>query len=473
MSLGAVSVAVFWGVLSLFALSGVARLEHLWGWWRSQAPATPGCKEWPLVTVQLPLYNERDVVERILEACSRLDYPEGRWSIQVLDDSTDDTSDRVSRALLDLQNDGLEVAHVRRARRDGFKAGALQGGLQEVRGDLVAVLDADFVPEPDFLKRLVPHFTGSVSMVQARWVYLNEGEGWLTRAQAVLLDGHFVVEQAARARLGRWFNFNGTAGVWSRAAIERAGGWSGDTLTEDLDLSYRAQMKGCRFVYVSDYGVPCELPADMNAFKTQQSRWAKGSVQTLRKLLWQGLSSGASFDVKREATTHLAGHLFHPLSVILALCLPLAMRARHAHPTSLGGWEPWVLAFAWLPFLFFYGLAGWHGVSEKRWERLAAVPLALALGLGLGLSQSRAVWEGFSREVGTFERTPKTGGRSASSYGLTGGRLGIMEYGMSLYLSGACGVAVALKLWWGLPFLILYAWGYAWVSLSGRIGRDK
>ncbi|HNC95859.1 MAG TPA: glycosyltransferase, partial [Myxococcota bacterium] len=298
----------------------------MWTAWRfrSVGPPEGGLPDLlPLVTVQVPLYNERDVAPRLVEAVVALNWPPDRLQIQILDDSTDDTLVGCEAALRLARQKGVAVEVLRRSRREGYKAGALQAGLASARGELIAIFDADFVPAPDFLQRMVPSFTDpAVGMVQARWGHLNEPASALTRAQALMLDGHFVVEHTARFRAGLWFHFNGTAGLWRRRCVEAAGGWSADTLTEDLDLSYRAQLAGWKFVYRVEEVVPAELPDSLSAFCTQQSRWARGSMQTLRKLLFPLLRSSAPLKNRVEAILHLCANLAWPLGLGVALLLP-------------------------------------------------------------------------------------------------------------------------------------------------------
>ncbi|MBZ0253981.1 MAG: glycosyltransferase [Candidatus Methylomirabilis sp.] len=331
--------ALDWTILAAyFALCGVLSLYGLHRFFlmylyfrhadrRARAGELPA--ERPLVCVQLPIFNERYVVERLLVRVADLDWPRDRLHIQLLDDSTDDTTEIAAGVAARLREKGAWIDHVRRPDRVGFKAGALQYGLARTEADFIAVFDADFLPSPDFLGRTMPHLAApEIGMVQARWGHLNRDHSLLTRLQSILLDGHFVIESAARHRSGRLLNFNGTAGVWRRRAIEEAGGWQHDTLTEDLDLSYRAQMAGWRFVYVSDYVVPAEVPEDMNAFKSQQHRWAKGSVQTARKLLVPLMRSRLSRAQKVEALFHLTGNASYPFMGALALLMFPALGAR-------------------------------------------------------------------------------------------------------------------------------------------------
>ncbi|NIO72790.1 MAG: glycosyltransferase, partial [Anaerolineae bacterium] len=326
----------------LLSLYGFNSLVLTWLYLRHRhdpipVPSPPD--EWPHVTVQLPIYNELHTVERLLNAAAGLDYPRDRLEIQVLDDSTDATSRVAARTVALLRRQGIDVIHISRPDRTGFKAGALAAGLAEAKGELIAIFDADFLPPPDFLQRVVPHFADPiVGCVQTRWGHLNRDYSLFTQAQALGVDGHFVVEQTARSRAGLFINFNGTAGIWRRTCIGDAGGWQGDTLTEDLDLSYRAQLRGWQIGYVPDVVVPAELPAQISGFKRQQARWAQGSIQTALKLLGPLLRSDQPWSVKLEGVVHLTGYLVHPLMLLVVLLtLPMSFS------------RSWVLAAApWL-----------------------------------------------------------------------------------------------------------------------------
>jgi membrane glycosyltransferase len=399
---------------ALLALYSSHRYLTLWRWWRSRpagaAPVVPPQLEpaaWPVVTVQLPIFNERLVAERLVEAVAALRYPAGRLEIQVLDDSTDATRRLVARAVERHRARGVDIRLFHRERREGFKAGALAHGLARARGELIAVFDADFVPAPDFLVSLVPRFSPpDVGMVQARWSHLNRSRSALTAAQAVMLDAHFLIEHRARMASGLFFNFNGTAGLWRRACLEDAGGWSGDTLTEDLDLSYRAQLRGWRFVLAADVEAPAELPVEIGALKSQQRRWVKGSIQTARKILPRVFAAPLPWRVKLEAFVHLTGYVCHPLLLLVGLLtVPVLLGPR---PSPLG-WVPSALVplgivpVAW--FLVAGQRAAGGGWRETTWDVFAS----LVLGLGLSFGNSRAVLEGMSGRIGAWERTPKTG----------------------------------------------------------------
>ena len=297
----------------------------------------------PRVTVQLPIFNELYVVERLIDSVCRIDYPRDLFEMQVLDDSTDETQGIARARVEQWKQQGVDVVYIHRVDRTGFKAGALENGLHQAKGEFVAVFDADFVPAPDFLKRTVPFFVDpKVGMVQVRWGHLNREFSILTQAQSLLLDGHFIIEHTARNRSGCFFNFNGTAGIWRRGTITDAGGWQHDTLTEDLDLSYRAQIKGWQFIFLPEIISPAEVPVDMNAFKSQQHRWAKGSIQTAKKLLPKILRSDLPYAVKREAFFHLSNNVAHLLMVLVSLLMPLSMVVRFSHGS--------IHAVAHLPF---------------------------------------------------------------------------------------------------------------------------
>jgi cellulose synthase/poly-beta-1,6-N-acetylglucosamine synthase-like glycosyltransferase len=418
---------------------------------------------WPRVTVQLPLYNERYVAERLIAATGALDYPRDRLELQILDDSTDDTTALAAQAVARLRDQGVDAVLLHRSDRRGFKAGALAEGLKVAKGDRVAIFDADFVPEPDFLRRAVPWLEDPhTGLVQARWGHLNGADGWLTAAQATMLDGHFVVEHGARHALGRWFNFNGTAGVWKKEAIASAGGWSADTLTEDLDLSYRAQLAGWRFAYVDDLVAPAELPATFAAFKSQQHRWARGSVQTAKKLLGRIWRSEAPFGTKVEATFHLAANAGYPLALGLAVLLPLAVVARGR------ALAPELLALDLALFVAATGsVALFYGVAVRGDPaRIVRFPLVFALGLGMAVHQTRAVVEGLIGEVGTFVRTPKQGSSRAPAYRVRVPGLVVVEIALAAWLSGAVLYAMSEGYWASVPFLALFAGGYAAVGLG-------
>ena len=357
---------------------------------------------WPPVTIQLPIFNEKYTVERLLRAVTRLDYPADRLQIQVLDDSTDDTVELIAELVKKYKEKGVDIELIHRVDRRGYKAGALENGLRTATGDLIAIFDADFVPKPDWLKRTVPSFQNpQLGCLQTRWGHTNQRYNSLTQAEAMGIDGHFIIEQTVRSKNGFFLNFNGTAGLWRRACIEDAGGWQWDTLTEDLDLSYRAQMRGWKFDYLPDVVVPAELPPHVEAYKKQQFRWAKGSFQVVRKILPSVLRADLPLTVRLMAILHLTGYFVHPLMLtMLLLTLPVGLLVPGAFsmfPISLvAGLGP--------PLLYLTATATQHRSVLKR---MSTFPLLVIVGFGLSLSTTIAVLEGLFSKGGAFIRTPK------------------------------------------------------------------
>jgi cellulose synthase/poly-beta-1,6-N-acetylglucosamine synthase-like glycosyltransferase len=477
-------LALYYLVLVVLAFFGIHRfvLAMLYLRTRRRRPERPPDPvEWPVVTVQLPLYNEMYVAERLIEAVCRLDYPREKLEIQVLDDSTDETSEIVARAVAGYRARGIDIHHLHRSDRTGFKAGALAAGLARARGELIAVFDADFVPRPDFLRMSVPWFADpGLGLVQGRWAHINRNYSLLTRVEAILLDGHFMIEHSARNRTGCFFNFNGTAGVWRRTAIETSGGWQHDTLTEDLDLSYRAQLEGWRFLYVPELDVPSELPVDTNGFKSQQYRWAKGSVQTGRKILGRVLRSRLPWRVKFEAFVHLTNNLSYPLMVLLALLIFPAMVLRKGTPVS-------TLLLVDLPLflgatvsvLTFYLLSqfalsridagtGWGG-------QIRYLPALMGVGIGLSVNNARAVLSGLVHRGGVFHRTPKYRIESRGQDWLGKRyRAGmspsfLFELVLALYFIGCTVYATVQGMYMSIPFLLLFVHGYSYMALLGLL----
>lgn len=369
----------------------------------------PRTEQLPTVTVQLPLYNERYVAERVILAAAALDYPQDRLEIQVLDDSTDDTTHRVARVVRRLRAHGVDIKHLRRESRTGFKAGALAHGLSQANGELIAIFDADFIPQPDFLKRVVGEFVDpSVGMVQARWSHINERHSLLTRVQALQLDAHFTVEHGVRAATGLFFNFNGTAGVWRLRAIQDAGGWRADTLTEDLDLSYRAQLRGWRFVYRDDVTAPAELPVEVAAYRQQQQRWAQGGAAAARLLLPRILRATLPRRVKWEAVWHLTSHFAYPLLLLVTIAgLAVGLLAE----TDAARWvlaaDGVLLTFAMLSLGYFYGVTAQARGGESWRRRLFLIPAIMIIGAGIAFEQTAAVARGVTGRRTPFRRTPK------------------------------------------------------------------
>ncbi|MBX5482602.1 MAG: glycosyltransferase [Myxococcaceae bacterium] len=475
-----VFLGVYFGVLCVLSVYGSHRYRMAYLYYRHKFKLpTPAGKltSLPKVTIQLPIFNEMYVVERLVDSVCRIDYPRELLEIQVLDDSTDETC-AIARAVVERNRQaGHNIVYLHRTNRKGFKAGALENGLKHAHGELVAVFDADFVPQPDFLRRTVPYFADpKVGMVQVRWGHLNRDYSLLTQAQSILLDGHFIIEHTARNRCGAFFNFNGTAGIWRRTAIGDGGGWQHDTLTEDLDLSYRTQLKGWKFVFLPDIVAPAELPVDMNAFKSQQHRWAKGSIQTARKLLPTILKSDQPAVVKREAFFHLTNNIAYLLMVLLSVMMPLSMVVRYNH--GLYG-----TLFLDLPFFitatasvgFFY-VATQRELGMNWWQRVKYLPFLMALGIGLAVNNARAVVEALLNQQSAFARTPKTGAegkqvRQPIKRTYLGDKTlaSLVELAFGLYFTGALWFAVDHEIWTSIPFLLLFQTGFLYVGLSSLL----
>src|SRR3984893_18481552 len=435
----------------------------------------PACRfeQLPKVTMQLPIFNEVYVVERLLRSVSELDYPRELLQIQVLDDSTDDTREITSSCAEKLRRRGLNVSLIHRVDRTGFKAGALACGLAEAEGEFVCILDADFVPPPDLLKRTVHFFTDpKVGMIQTRWGHLNRRYSLLTRVQAMFLDGHLLLEQTARSRSGRFFNFNGTAGLWRRTCIEEAGGWQHDTLTEDLDLSYRAQLVGWKFIFLPDVVTPAELPVDMNGFKSQQHRWTKGSIQTCKKLLPRIWRSQLPLPIKVEAT----GHLMSTFAYLLLACLCVLL-----HPSTGGAQPGWlrtllidvpIFLTASVSVAVFY-ICAQRELHPRGWfKEIFFLPCLLALGIGLSLNNARAVLEAIFNHQSDFTRTPKYGIERKSQpwrackYRPLKSALPIAELAFAIYFSYFVWFAIAHRQFISVPFLLFAQSGLIRVALS-------
>ena len=396
--------ALFVYGLNFFYLTYVA--------WRRPHPVPPPAPvaEWPAVTVQLPIYNELYVAERLIEAAARLDYPPNRLEIQVLDDSTDETVQLTGAAVARWRSRGVNITQLHRTSRPGFKAGALAAGMARAQGEFLAVFDADFLPPPDFLRQTIPYFQNpEIAFIQTRWGHVNRGYSFLTYLQSLAIDAHFMIEQFARHQAGLWFNFNGTAGIWRRAAIEDAGGWQADTLTEDLDLSYRAFLRGWQALYLRHVVVPAELPVSFMAYRRQQGRWARGSLECALKLLPQVWASPASLTRKLAATLHLTGYGVHLLLFALVLLYPivLMLAQRYANLISLFGIAAIFNATAFAPTVFF--VVAQQQLGRRWWRQLPPILFITALGAGMMLNTARAALQIFGSQRPIFERTPKFG----------------------------------------------------------------
>jgi cellulose synthase/poly-beta-1,6-N-acetylglucosamine synthase-like glycosyltransferase len=462
-------------VLLGMSLYGIHRYFIIFLYFRNRhrTPRSPlRFSELPTVTVQLPVYNEIYVIKRLLTAVSQIDYPREKLEIQILDDSSDETTEIAHREAVHLRQLGFQVELVRRLDRIGFKAGALNHGLKQAKGEFFLILDADFIPPPDILQQTVHYFTDpAIGMIQTRWGHINRSYSWLTRAQAILLDGHLLLEQTARSRTGRFFNFNGTAGLWRRSAIEQAGGWQHDTLTEDLDLSYRAQLKGAKFLFLSNIVTPAELPVDMSGFKSQQHRWTKGSIQTCKKVLPLVWKSRLPWWIKVEAAVHLTSNFAYLLLALLCILL---------HPSRTGIATDWRQALIDLPIFaattlsvaVFY-LCAQRELYPKDWKReILFFPFVLALGIGLSISNGRAVLEAVFNHESPFARTPKYGFalaerlRKKNRYACFGNAFPVVELLFAIYFSYFVVTALGNREFLSLPFLMLFQMGFAYVALT-------
>ncbi|WP_287129529.1 glycosyltransferase [Candidatus Cyanaurora vandensis] len=440
---------------------------------RPQAPlVTPST--WPAVTIQLPIYNELYVAQRLVEAILQLDYPRDQLYIQVLDDSTDETCDILGEQVTQARQSGFQIQYLHRTDRQGFKAGALRAAQGSLQTEYVAIFDADFLPAPDWLKQSMGHFTApEIAVVQTRWGHLNQDYSLLTRLQALGIDGHFTVEQQARAREGYWLNFNGTAGIWRVRAVLAAGGWQADTLAEDMDLSYRVQLAGWRLAYAQNIVAPAELPVAISAYKLQQHRWAKGSIQCARKLLPQVLRQPGPWTRKLQAFLHLTGYCVHPLMVlILLLSLPLlTVPWVPKHPLSMV-WGTFMVPATLGPPLL-YAMAR-RDLDPKGWRREGGLVALLAvLGTGISWANSWAVGAALLNRDTPFRRTPKFNVRHPGDrwqdkrYRLGLDWLLLGEILLCLYSAQAIQIALQTGAYGVLPFLLLYLLGYGYVAGLG------
>jgi cellulose synthase/poly-beta-1,6-N-acetylglucosamine synthase-like glycosyltransferase len=468
-------IALYMVVLGMLGIYGFHRGQLLLLYWRHrnkrQGPKTR-FEELPVVTVQLPMFNEMYVAERLLEGVARIDYPKDKLEIQVLDDSTDETQGIARAKVEELQERGFDATYLHRTNRVGFKAGALEEGLKVAKGDFLLVFDADFVPNPDIVKNLIHYFTDEhVGMVQARWGHINRDYSMLTRCQSMMLDGHFVIEHIARNRSGRFFNFNGTAGAWRKSAIIDAGGWQHDTVTEDMDLSFRAQLRGWRFVYVPEALAPAEVPCEMNSFKTQQFRWAKGSAQTTKKLLPIVLKAKIPLHIKIECLFHLTNNFAYLFLVVLAaLQLPNMILRGHMERPELLLLDIPLFAATCGSITVFY-LTTHRALYPNIWEAIKRLPLMMALGIGLSINNARAVIEGlFGRDL-EFVRTPKHGvtrkqdnWKKMRKYRSRFPMHSVIEIGFGLYFVATIALAMVTGNWINVPFLVLFMIGFLYVG---------
>src|SRR6201997_3784245 len=454
-------------VLILLASYGLHRyiLVYLYYKNRKNHTSEPASRfeDLPRVTVQLPMFNEQFVAERLIESVCKLKYPREKLDIQVLDDSTDETVE-VGRNLVERYAAlGHSITYHHRTNREGFKAGALAEGMQTSKGEFIAIFDADFTPPEDFLLKVIHHFTDpKIGMVQTRWTHINRNYSFLTEVEAILLDGHFVLEHSGRARSGVFFNFNGTAGMWRRRTIEEAGGWQHDTLTEDTDLSYRAQLKGWKFVYRQDIECPAELPVEMTAFKTQQARWAKGLIQTGKKILPRVLKSEAPLHTKIEAWYHLTANISYPLMIMLSVLLLPAMIIRFYR-----GWFQMLYIDLPLFMASTFSISSFYLVSQRElfprsWPRaLLYLPFLMALGIGLTITNTKAVIEALIGKQTAFARTPKYRERL--------GWVPWLELIIGTYFGLTVYYAVENENYITVPFLLLFVVGYWYTGLMSLL----
>jgi cellulose synthase/poly-beta-1,6-N-acetylglucosamine synthase-like glycosyltransferase len=469
-------LVTYFFVLSILAIYGWHRYYLVYLYMKNKGNVPKPLPEptvLPLVTVQLPIFNEMYVADRLIDAVCEMDYPRELLEIQVLDDSTDETTEIAELAVRRHAARGVNIRYMHRVDRRGFKAGALEAGLGEASGRFIAIFDADFVPPADFLKRTLPYFQQDekVGMVQARWGHINQDYSLLTKIQSILLDAHFVIEHGGRNRAGCFFNFNGTAGIWRRETIDSAGGWQHDTLTEDLDLSYRAQLQGWRFVFLPDVVSPAEVPVEMNSFKSQQHRWAKGSIQTCLKLLPRILQSDQPVGVKAEAFFHLSANFNYLLMSVMSILMFPSMVVRYNM-----GWSEMLLIDVPLFFAATMSVGNFYVVAQREiypdWrQRLKYLPFLMSIGIGLCVNNTRAVLEAIFGKQSEFTRTPKYGIERESDewagkkYHQSVGVQPFIELALGLYFTATVFYALTNQIYATVPFLMLFQIGFLYTGL--------
>ena len=468
----AVSIQVL--CIFIFSLFGFHRLWLLWIYFRKKRKEKPVqntyVEKYPIVTIQLPIYNEKYVVGRLIEAVCHIDYPLEYLEIQVLDDSIDETQQIVKQVVDEKRKDGFDIKAIKRAERKGYKAGALQEGLQQCRGELVLIFDADFIPPPDILHKAVSYFNDpSIGMVQFPWAHINRNYSLLTWTQAVMLDGHFNIEHYARSRSGRFFNFNGTAGIWRKQCILDAGGWQGDTLTEDFDLSYRAQLKGWQFIFEPNRPIPAELPVEINAFKSQQYRWAKGSVQTAIKLIPELFASSIPFKLKLEGLFHMTANITYLVMPIFILTLPLLVVCDACLPQYLH-----ILSFigACLSIVFFYLIAQADYFKANILKNIVVIPMLMAVSIGLSINNTRAILSALFARKSDFIRTPKYNifsrkdtWKHHSKYRVKSTLYPFFELFFVGYLLWIFRLSFLHQAYYLMPFLALFVFGFSYFAM--------
>ena len=467
------------GILTILAIYGIHRYHLVYLFLKNKHKvAVPKAKmaQLPKVTVQLPIYNELYVVDRLVEAACKIRYPRELLEIQVLDDSTDGTQEIAAAAVEKHRELGFNIHHIHRKNRNGFKAGALENGLKLASGEYIAIFDADFIPAENFLEDVIDYFSDTqIGMIQVRWGHINREYSLLTQVESVILDGHFMIEHGGRHLSGRFFNFNGTAGIWRREAIDSAGGWEHDTLTEDTDLSYRAQMIGWKFLYLPHIVCPAELPVEMNSFKTQQSRWAKGLIQTAKKLLPRILKSDLPWKIKIEAFFHLTANIAYPLMIALCILLLPAMIVRFNQ-----GWFQMLYIDLPLWLASTASVSMFYLVSQRElypdWRtRLRYLPVLMSVGIGLSVSNSKAVLEALLGIKSSFKRTPKyriesKKDRWATKKYLRGtGLMPILELILGVYFGFVVLYAIMNQTYPTVPFLMLFVVGFTYMGLMSLL----
>jgi cellulose synthase/poly-beta-1,6-N-acetylglucosamine synthase-like glycosyltransferase len=479
-------LAAYFVLLGLFSIYGLHKYWLVYLFYRhGRKRPVPSRRfadeELPRVTVQLPVYNEMYVVERVLDAAAQIRYPRDRFEIQVLDDSTDETTGIARRKAEELREQGLDVTFLHRDDRRGFKAGALEAGMEVAKGEFFAIFDADFLPGPDFLEKTIHHFTNEgIGLVQMRWDHLNRRTNFLTNVTSIYLDGHFIVESTSRSRSGSFVNFHGTAGIWRKQAILDAGGWEHDTLTEDLDLSYRSQLAGWRFVYLMEEGTPAELPAQMTAFKAQQHRWAKGAIQTMRKVLPLVFKADLPLRVKIEATFHLAGNFAYIFMIAMLMLMLPAMIIRLEHDLGMVAlvYDLSVFILVTASFFCFYLVSQLHG--DRNWrDTIRYTPFLMGMGIGLAVNNTRAVLEALAGQTSPFVRTPKLGLEGAAKVGASKYRARrsfqpLVELALGAYFLVILFTTIHYRAWMGIPFTVLFLAGFVYIGTTSLMeGRRR
>ena len=460
-------------ILFLFGLHGFVMMYYHRKYGHKNPEPDINFKEGAIVTIQLPLYNEMYVAERLIKSVCEIDYPKDKMEIQVLDDSTDETTSIVAKAVEEKKKEGFDISHIRRGTREGYKAGALKEGMKIAKGEYIAIFDADFIPQKEFLQKTLSYFTDDkVGMVQSRWEHLNGDYSIITKAQALALDGHFVIEQTVRNRSGFFINFNGTGGVWRKKCIEEAGNWHADTLTEDLDLSYRAQLIGWRFVFLKDFTSPAELPSEINALKAQQFRWTKGAVETAKKILPLVWKSKVPLRVKLQSTFHLTNNLVFPFILLAAILnVPLIfIKNSGSHDVYFAVMSLFVLAFV-SSFLFY--MYSQKDIRADWRKKIVMFPLFMAGSMGLAVNNSRAVFEGLMNRKSEFVRTPKFKLESEKDT-FIGNKYLNKKLGFSVIVEAIlavyCLIGVLSSIYFmelaSIPFQVLFTLGFSFIAIT-------